>query len=377
MKYIFLMMLMIQPVLNDDIVLIFTGDIMMHQAVKECSAAMNISDENGRSVNNGGFDCLFENISPLISESDLAAGNMEFPVCFPYKSLGVIFNSRPESVAALKKAGFGVLSLANNHIHDQNTEGVIETLLETGKNGITALGVAVNEKDARRGFIADIKGRKIAFYAATGLLNYYDRRFSKKYYVNWFYDESKVTADIKRLKNQSDFVVLMFHTGTEYTTIPGKKDSSLCRKYAEAGADIIIGHHPHVLQPYEYYKRKNGGFTHIFYSLGNFISDQNKPVKIPGKNKYIYLNDSAVVRIIISGNSVRAEVIPIHTTSTESFSNGIRFRRICNHTLSSLLKEAEKTGDANKVRLYKERADAVKSVVFRNGETESASPVEE
>lgn len=306
----------------EKIIISAAGDIMMHIPVKTCASRHNLLDENKKSVNNGGFDYLFEYIPPLFEDSDIVLGNLEFPIAAPYKSKDVIFNCHPVVLKAIKKAGFTMLMLSNNHILDQGPDGITETIGHVQKQNFDIMGVNTQKDITRKGIIKKIGSVRIGFLAYTGVINYPIPSKSKGFHINWFYNKEDVIADITEMRSQVDYLILSVHTGLEYITEPTKQDTALMRRYCDAGVDTIIGHHPHVLQPVDVYNAPDGRECTIFYSLGNFISNQTRAVPFADNGLTLSTRDSAVVTIILKKYffskkiSASYHIIPIRTERT-------------------------------------------------------------
>jgi poly-gamma-glutamate synthesis protein (capsule biosynthesis protein) len=329
-----------------ELLISFTGDIMMHSAVKASAARNDRTGPDGASLNNAGFDYLFEPIAPLLKKSHIVAGNLEIPIAGTFESREIIFNCRPEVLPALKKAGFTMLSLANNHILDQGIPGARETHDRVVQNGLDAAGAGPNEESARAGVIRKSGNLTVGFLACTGITNYPIIR-NRLIHINWFYNEASMTRDIKAMKERADYVILMVHTGREYNAVPEAEDAALMRRYCDAGVDCIIGHHPHVLQPLERYRAPDGRICHIFYSLGNFISNQSIPVK--EKNEVlITTEESLIVTLKIAKNPVtkkiktRFTLIPIVTRKEYSAARGSPDIQVV--PLKTLIAETKKKG---------------------------------
>ncbi len=164
----------------------------------------------------------------------------------------------------MKRAGFNVLSMANNHMLDYGADGLLETIHHLDSLGINHSGAGDSLSSARREAIVTCNGSKIAFLS-------YSLTFPKEFYAD---KDRAGTApgfrptleeDISRARASADYVVVSFHWGQELAVMPKKYQVTAARLAVDAGADIVIGHHPHVLQGIEHYKN-----ALIFYSLGNF-----------------------------------------------------------------------------------------------------------
>ncbi len=295
----------------------FTGDIIMHIPVKTAARQnRKIDKKNRKSLNNNGFDFLFKNIQKHLAGSDIVQGNMEFPVAPPYTSKPRIFNAPPSVLDALKKTGFTMMSLANNHMLDQGSRGVRATIDHVEKAGLDFIGAHRTEAEARRGIVIEKKNIRVGFLACTGVSNYPIPK-RKNYHINWFYHKEKILDDIAAIKKRCDYLVMTVHAGVEYATLPSPKDAALMKEYAEAGVDLIIGHHPHIMQPVEKYQRRNGSHAWIFYSLGNFISNQSSTHRLKNSRLKTSTRDSVIVTCTLKRDDKKIipslQVLPIIT----------------------------------------------------------------
>ena len=300
----------------DEARLYFTGDIIMHRPVKGSAQLHEIRDPVTReSLNNGGYDFLFSRIRSRLCDGDLVLGNMEFPSMPPYTSEQFVFNCPPVVLSAMKKAGFTAVTIANNHIMDQGPEGVRNTIDELDRNSIIRVGAGKSEADARGGRIVTIRDMRIGITACTDLINKEVPRGSNGFFINRFFDP-KFTDDVRSLKSRCDYCIVVVHAGDEYRAEPGPKETAVFRAIADAGADLVIGHHPHILQRTEEIKRPDGTRSLIFYSLGNFISNQS------GSGT----RESAIVRLFLSRKkeniASRIELLPVLTSNTWDSSAG-------------------------------------------------------
>jgi poly-gamma-glutamate capsule biosynthesis protein CapA/YwtB (metallophosphatase superfamily) len=312
------------------VIMSFTGDIMMHIPVKACALAHNKMDHEGReSLNNRGFDFLFRRIKGSLRDSDIAVGNMEFPVSPPFVSKPKIFNCYPEVISAMARAGFTMLFIGNNHILDQGEKGVVHTMGFIRRNRLEYLGVSTDERTARAGIVKKINGIRIGFLGYAGYMNYPLPRNQRGYHVNWFYDRGKVISDIERMRSRCDYLVMVVHTGVEYESVPRPKDRSIIKEYIDHGVDLVIAHHPHLLQPAERFTTADGREGFAFYSLGNFISNQDSKAQFYVNGVGLTTRDSIIVRCILSRSDTsrrpraRFEVEPICTINEGSGSSRV------------------------------------------------------
>ena len=208
----------------------------------------------------------------LFRTDDLSIVNLECPVTTrgTRRVKPFTFRMKPAALDALKSAGIEVVNLANNHIYDFGKVGLFDTIHALDSADIQHVGAGRNRAEAHTPFIKEIKGRKIA------VLGYYGPGESPAATSK----EGGVAArrldaivnDIQRLRENksADYIVIVFHWGTEKATIPDREQRQLAHRVIDAGADAIVGHHPHVLQGIEQYKHGV-----IVYSLGNLIFGGN------------------------------------------------------------------------------------------------------
>ncbi|MDP3954309.1 MAG: AmmeMemoRadiSam system protein B [bacterium] len=237
--------------------MIFTGDIMLSRSVGDLMEKQ------------GDYNLPFANIADFLKNADLAFGNLENPVSSRGKKVGSIYSFRadPRVVEGLKYAGFDILSIANNHMWDYGREAFLDTMTHLTGAGIDFTGGGLNFEEAHRPVVKNVKGTRVAFLAYTEFLQSAVAGNESAGITNW--NSEQIKKDIITAKQQSDLVVVSFHWGDEYQTNHNPKQEQFAKAAIDAGADLIIGHHPHVIQEVEQYK--NGW---IAYSLGNFIFDQ-------------------------------------------------------------------------------------------------------
>jgi poly-gamma-glutamate capsule biosynthesis protein CapA/YwtB (metallophosphatase superfamily) len=258
------------------------GDVIPHQAVREAAAA------TGEGVQ--GWAGLFTDVADVFHGADFGFVNMETPVA-PNHSKGskpFMFDAPVALPQALKASGIKIVSFANNHVMDQGWAGFAETRDHLREVGLLFAGTGDTAQTAWQPVITEANGIKVGWLGMTRWLNG-NRNPDKddQPHVNFFpypgeaggapgMDEAGVLAAVKAARAQCDLLVISVHWGIEYATAPRPEDVEMAHKMLDAGASVIVGHHPHVLQPVETYTTADGRNTVIFYSLGNFLSNQSR-----------------------------------------------------------------------------------------------------
>jgi poly-gamma-glutamate capsule biosynthesis protein CapA/YwtB (metallophosphatase superfamily) len=244
---------------GDEVTLIFVGDIMLSRNIGKTM----MSEDN--------WNYFFESVEEYLTSADLTFGNFENPMSDRGTNVGSIYSFRvdPHAVEGLVNAGFDVLSLANNHIWDWGPDAFEDTRNILTDNGIRYVGVGDDYVGAHTPVIKEVKGTKVAYLAYTNLVPGFLNRMDSTPAVASPEIEG-VARDIQYAKSLADIVVVSYHWGEEYQTTHNADQERRATGAIDAGADLVIGHHPHVVQEVVPYKQ-----GYIAYSLGNFIFDQN------------------------------------------------------------------------------------------------------
>ncbi|WP_424766776.1 CapA family protein [Paenibacillus sp. sgz302251] len=242
---------------GDKVNLAFVGDILVGEYVSAITQRE-------------GYDFLYQPSLLYLSEPDLTAGNLEYPVTtrgVPVEGTPYVFKGLPETLPSIRNAGFDVMSLANNHALDQGVEGMLDTMKHLDEAGISHMGAGSNDTEAFTPVIKEVRGVKIAYIGLSRVVPFVSWKADRNIAgVAETYETKRAVAAISKAKEQADIVVVMVHWGEERTDQPLPYQKDFGRQYIDAGADLVIGSHPHVLQGFEMYKGK-----WIAYSLGNFI----------------------------------------------------------------------------------------------------------
>lgn len=283
---------------NDRATISFVGDILVHKAIYESVVK-----------NSKRFASTWKRTIPYFSKADFSVGNLEGPAAMGidakgkdhgdigfvydgvvYSGTNFVFNYHPQILAELNQSGFDLLTLANNHALDRRSIGIDRTLQAAQAYKMPTMGTRMS-KDTNGEFhrVMDINHIRVAFIACTEATNGMPDPANQ---VLRCYEDERLMKAIRDLSSRSDIDALIVypHWGDEYAPAPNKNQKIYARKYLEAGATAIIGSHPHVLQPWEMYRTKDGRETLIAYSLGNFLAGQPGLEKQTGAIIYMGLS---------------------------------------------------------------------------------------
>lgn len=272
----------------------FTGDILVHGALYKAILPQK------------SFMGLWSPSIPLFQKADYMIGNLEGPAALGvnakgkfvgdvgfvydlnvYSGTNFVFNYHPQILTDLKRSGFDLLSHANNHSLDRRSLGVDKTH-EAAQAAQMPL-VGTRPADSAKAFyeLAQVKGISMAFISCTYGTNGMP---DPKGQVLLCFDKAQTVAKLVTslsAQRNIDAVVVMPHWGEEYAPTPNSSQKSYAKAWLEAGATAIVGHHPHVLQPWESYTTRDGRQTLIVYSLGNFVAGQSGVNKQTGAVVYL------------------------------------------------------------------------------------------
>lgn len=278
------------PVVEQPIKIIAVGDI-------------NLGRKTGQQILAGDINYPFANIADYLKSADITFGNLESQLAdldgeTQSPTNEYRFAGPPQGAESLASAGFDIVSLANNHMWDYGKSRLFETMDNLDRVQVKYVGASRTTEDLYKPIVIETKGKKIAWFAVTALLNGYEKVGAKDY-VAWADDDRLITA-IKELRTPPslplsrggvggvDWVIVSMHRGVEYASSPSDPQIEFAHKIIDAGANFVIGHHPHVPQGIEEYTANPNspsfapgsiGATEgervkrkgiIFYSLGNF-----------------------------------------------------------------------------------------------------------
>ncbi|MEK7649560.1 MAG: CapA family protein [Patescibacteria group bacterium] len=244
---------------DEPIKLLFTGDIMMDRGIR------NTVDRN-----RGDYLFPFEHVVEKLRGADLTFGNLEGPISDVGKKQGSIYSFRmdPAVTKALYDVGFDAVSLANNHMGDYGREAFEDTMRRLRRAGIEYTGAGWNAKEASEVTVLERGGARLGFLGFSDVGPKWIEVGDTLSGIA-IADAEDVKAAVRQARDKVDILIVSFHFGEEYETRSRRNQQELARAAIDAGASIVIGHHPHVAQEIEQYR--NGV---IAYSLGNFIFDQ-------------------------------------------------------------------------------------------------------
>jgi len=293
------------PSVKTEIIIAAVGDVMMPESIQ----SVVVKDTRG-------YDLLFEKITPDLSTADITFANLETAVDHKAGVSGYPrFNARPELLASLKKAGVNIVSVANNHVMDMGSDGLKRTLDNIESTGLVFIGAGRTKAEAAKIKFLLTRGVNVAFLAYTyGTNQRLPLRSPDAPGVNILGIDSKTdlaraTACVRQARASADLVVVSLHWGNEYATSPTAWQRRVASELIEAGADIILGHHPHVLQPIKSYIARDNRMGLIVYSLGNFISSQNADVSYANKTHQKALRgDGIILSITVTKEGDRTQV---------------------------------------------------------------------
>jgi len=261
--------------------LALVGDLMLGRGVAEAL--------------DGDWEVAFAQVRPWLAEADLAFANLESPLTTAsYVGDGYDLRALPEAVVALDVAGIDVVSLANNHVLDAGAVGLAQTLTALDTAGIAGLVDGETGKLVARPPSPSVQSTDLPIYQSTNIPIYHLLAF----------DDTVAPLDLRAAADavtaaaeQADLVIVSIHWGGEYHAAPTSRQQAIARELAIAGASLIVGHGPHVLQRVEWM-----GETLVAYSLGNFLFDQPYPADCRW---------GVVLRITLRGDCIAAvEALP-------------------------------------------------------------------
>jgi poly-gamma-glutamate capsule biosynthesis protein CapA/YwtB (metallophosphatase superfamily) len=285
---------------GDTIVLEFGGDMMFGRRYYD-------PDEDGRDgdglIRRGmealDIPSLLEGVAPLLSEADITSVNLETPLGWTgerHPTKEYVFTSDPQALDALRAAGVDLINFANNHVYDYTEGGLEATLAAATERGWNHLGAGMTERDAWTPSVVEVRGTRVAFLGCTSITG---TEHAVSYVADDAYDkggaarcaEPRLTAAVHAARAEADLVVIQLHGGMEYAKEPSHFIADYTERAIAAGADLVINHHPHVLQGLSLVD------DHLVaWSMGNLAFDQTLWATLPSALLQVHMGTDGTLK---------------------------------------------------------------------------------
>ncbi len=301
--------------------LVFGGDVIPHDPVRW---AAQTHAQTGEQENFAGWTQVLGPLQSVFRRSDLAIVNLESPVVELKKpeTGPMVFHAPPILPQALKALGVDIATFANNHCLDQHPVGIASTRNFLREAQLQSVGADLDEAKAWTPLSLEVNGKRLGFLAFTRFLNGFhnpkDLSAPQVPLVPYATDktsggmsEKHLLDVVKSTASQFDLLVVIPHWGDEYQTTPKPEDRALAQKLVDAGAGLIVGHHPHVVQPVEWFRRSDAQLVPVAFSLGNLISNQDSSAPLSLKRDGLLLEVTAVFSK--TGHHFELNGIPTYT----------------------------------------------------------------
>lgn len=291
-----------------EITLSAIGDLLIHDTVYQDAF-------NGTEYN---FSPMLDKVAPFLQQSSITMANQETMI--GGKEIGLssypTFNSPKQMGNVLQEAGIDIVTIANNHTLDRGEAAIQSAISYWEKLGTIYTGAYKSKKDQKEIRVRQTDGISVAFLAYTYGTNGIPVPDGKDYLVNLI-DKQKMADAIAKAKKLSDVIVLSLHFGNEYERMPNQEQKDLVQFAADQGVQVVIGHHPHVLQPVDWVEGKKGNKTFVAYSLGNFLSGQDE----------FYNRIGGMVRVTIRKTMTKGEADKVKIVSPKFLPTFVDFER--------------------------------------------------
>jgi hypothetical protein len=234
--------------------MVAVGDVMLDRNV-------------GKRIKANGATSILARVRDQLRAPALTFANLECPLSStgPHDPPNCCFRADPATVSVLRDGGIDVVALANNHSLNAGRQGILNTLDVLDRNNIAYAGAARDRAQVWQPALFEVKGLRVGFLACT------DLSFDHGSYTKVGPDRAAAVAAVKAARKQTDLLFVSVHWGEEYQSLPSKRQQATARALIDAGADCILGHHPHTLQGVGVYRGRP-----ILYSMGNFVFDQRQ-----------------------------------------------------------------------------------------------------
>jgi poly-gamma-glutamate synthesis protein (capsule biosynthesis protein) len=288
---------------NAEITLCAVGDILLDRGV-------------AKEIERHGLHYPFGLVTPILKNADIAFGNLECPIATEGTKIvkRFVFKAKPEYSQTLREAGFDMLSLANNHTLDCGRTGLLETMQNLQPHNIKWCGAGRNRSEAERATVLNVRGLRVAFVGFCEFLPEGVFTNDAKPGIA-FASSENVRRVVSAARKNADVVVASFHWGTEYANRPRALQTELAHVAARSGADLVLGHHPHVLQGLQTITTRDASTrklrrTLVAYSLGNFVFD-------PARERGAAPTETIVLRCRLGKRGiVSAQAVPMKIDNT-------------------------------------------------------------
>lgn len=283
--------------------LIFVGDVMLGRNITPVRRAQG-----------NGYPLAL--VAPILRSADLTFANLESPLTnLPHYPGGYNLQAEPAAVESLSLAGFDWVSVANNHSGDHGRGGMIDTIKALRSKNILWAGGGEDEASARRPALVTVNGLRLALLAYDG--TYATIEAVGNLAGSQKLDLNRAIADVKRARTSVEIVIVSIHWGVEYSAQPTTSEKQIARQLVDAGAALVIGHHPHVVEPMEWIARADGRTSVVAYSLGNFLFDMCCRIETM---------ESPIMQVIVDKQGVAA----LNLIPTRKVGNQIRVQSAAN-----------------------------------------------
>lgn len=278
----------------------------------------------GSKIKENGPYFPFDNIRDVLADSDILFGNLETVLSHKKRNRWLLprlyMRGDPGDIPALRDCSFKVMSISNNHMMQHGTEAFHDTVKRLESNSIYPIGMKSELPFHSKPFITKINDIKIGF------LSYSLRpeEYRPKEVLYCLGEEEDINDDIHKLKKDVDFVIISIHWGDEYIKKPSPSQIAMARRIIDEGANIILGHHPHVLQGIESYK---DGL--IAYSLGNFVFDMWMPETRKSIILQIHLDKTGIVGFNVIPIRINRQYQPEVLNGDDAISDLKEFEELC------------------------------------------------
>jgi poly-gamma-glutamate capsule biosynthesis protein CapA/YwtB (metallophosphatase superfamily) len=307
--------------------LVAAGDVLIHD---------RIYNDARIDVDRFDFSPMFSKVKSYIQNADLALVNQESVTGGTEIGLSSYpaFNSPFDIADTLKNIGFDVATLANNHALDRGEIALQNAIAHWNELGVAHTGAFASEQEQNKLCLIEKNGITFSILSYTYGTNGIPVPKGKDYLVNLI-DEEQIKRDVEKAKQASDVVIAAMHFGNEYETMPNESQKRMSRLLADLGVHIVIGHHPHVLQPPAFLNGKDGNQTFVIYSLGNFFAGQRREETWIGgimgiKVKKIQTGNKTAIKLeepsflptfTYSNHDESFMVLPLHAVTKEQYAD--------------------------------------------------------